>query len=384
MSPAWPRRTGNGLAMRAWAVSEAWGRRAAVTFAARRDGLPPPDQMPPNVTAATVELDPPRITDRLRRTIHAVWPSLYPSLYREPADWPRRAGLREQFDPADFDELHVFRLSMVPHAAPFLGRIACRLDLDECESRTRTRIAGLHRQNGHEARARLLEREAEFLAAQERMLLPRFDTIYVSSEGERSYLEAQGLTTAVTILPNTVPIQANVNPPRSEGPPTLLFVGNHHYYPNEDGIRFFIKEVLPTLRRSRGDLRVQIAGRGPAALRKLVRSQAGMEWLGFVPDLETVYRNAHVVVAPVRAGGGTRIKILEAFSHGRALVSTSSGVEGLCAVNGTHFVEAETPAEIASACLRLLDDRHLRDQIAAAAQALVRGSYSPRELEGVI
>jgi glycosyltransferase involved in cell wall biosynthesis len=98
--------------------------------------------------------------------------------------------------------------------------------------------------------------------------------------------------------------------------------------------------------------------------------------IGEVPDIAPWYQNSTAVVVPVRAGGGTRIKVLEAFSHRRAVISTSIGMEGVDAVDDEHVLIANTPELFAERCVRLMADRVLRDRLAENAFSLFRHCYS--------
>ncbi len=368
--------------MRAWTISRALAGRYSVSFwVPGPDGLPPVAQLPPNVHAIR-EPSARTLASRIRTAMHHYRPAWYPGLYREPEDWPRSVALPSKLAARHFDRVHVFRHSMVPFAAPFLGTTACQLDLDESECRTRGRISQLYNLNGQVHHAGLLRHEAEFFAEEEHNLR-NFETLFVSSEPDRQHLESLGLT--VRLLPNTIPVPARpAAPPSASGPPTLLLVGNLNYYPNEDAARFLTGDIVPLLRARRPNLRVRIAGHGPSRLRGVLASNSAVDWLGFVPDLKPLFDTAHVVVVPIRAGGGTRIKILEAFSHCRAVVSTATGAEGLEAEDGTHLLEGESPEQFAAACLRLLDDSDLRDRIALAGYQLASARYSSDMLDAAI
>src|SRR5204862_1439452 len=111
---------------------------------------------------------------------------------------------------------------------------------------------------------------------------------------------------------------------------TALFFGAMNYYPNSDGIVFFVRQVLPILWSRYPKLRLRIVGPipdGPGPVRDLASDR--VEVVGFVDDLRAEIQRARVVVAPLRVGGGTRLKILEAMATGRPIVSTRIGAEGI-------------------------------------------------------
>jgi glycosyltransferase involved in cell wall biosynthesis len=167
----------------------------------------------------------------------------------------------------------------------------------------------------------------------------------------------------------------------------LLFVGNFAHPPNVDAARWLIDDIMPLLRARNTGARLRIVGPGAPAD---VRAQAGpdVEILGEVPSVEPFLEAASVVLAPLRIGGGMRMKALHALAAGKALVTTSRGAEGL-AVDGVKppFLTADEPDAFASLVAELLDDINLRRELGGEARAFVSEHYSSRaygrRLEGV-
>jgi glycosyltransferase involved in cell wall biosynthesis len=169
--------------------------------------------------------------------------------------------------------------------------------------------------------------------------------------------------------------------PLTTHPFTFLFVGTLGYYPNEDAVVFFCREVLPKLRAAAdASFLLRIAGSGlPEGLRALARLPE-VRLSGYAPDIARLYADADAVVVPLRAGGGTRIKVLEAFAYQRPVVSTSMGIEGIDAVAGEHYLLGDTAGELARQCLRLMRDRELGKELAGRAHKLVTRQYAPQRL----
>jgi glycosyltransferase involved in cell wall biosynthesis len=284
------------------------------------------------------------------------------------------------FRQLSFDVIHVFRLSMLPFAQPYLdhNRKARRhLDLDDIESRTRKGLAALYRVHGMEQPARIEAEEAARHALLEREVLQRFDRVYVCSQGDRARLAAD-LRAQVCVLPNAVRTPAPVPVPDTRALFTFLFVGTLGYFPNVDAIHYFCTSMVPLLRRSAPrDFQVTIVGTGETAVLGGLARVPEVRIVGEVPDVMPWYRDAHAVVAPLRAGGGTRIKILEAFSYGRPVVSTSIGIEGIDARQGEHVLVADTPEAFTQHCVQLMADPALADRLAANALDLFRRAYTP-------
>jgi glycosyltransferase involved in cell wall biosynthesis len=155
-----------------------------------------------------------------------------------------------------------------------------------------------------------------------------------------------------------------------------MFVGRMDYFPNHDAARYFLGEVWPLLRGCYGDdVRFHLVGAGappsfhPEEIEGVVfdRSRA---------DIVPVYREASVAVVPIRSGGGTRVKILEAFALGRPVVSTTMGAEGLDVEHGRHLLIADTAEAFADACAALLDDQEKVAAFVAVAADWVRRHHS--------
>jgi glycosyltransferase involved in cell wall biosynthesis len=137
--------------------------------------------------------------------------------------------------------------------------------------------------------------------------------------------------------------------PRSEGEPLkLLFVGTGRYLPNERGIGWFVREVLPRI-EARTPVTLEVVGHPPP---RPARARS-VRYLGAVPDLEPFYSASHGVIVPVFEGSGTRLKMLEAMAYGRPVISTRIGAEGLPVVADEHFLEADDAERFAAAAVRV-------------------------------
>lgn len=155
----------------------------------------------------------------------------------------------------------------------------------------------------------------------------------------------------------------------------LVFTGSMDWLPNEDGMLYFVREILPKIRQSEPEVTLSIVGRAPTpAVQRLAR-EAGIEVTGRVDDVRRHIAAADVYVVPLRIGGGTRLKIFEAMSMARAVVSTTVGAEGLPVTPGRDILTADEPAVFAEAVVRLVRDREARTRIETAARHLVVEKY---------
>jgi glycosyltransferase involved in cell wall biosynthesis len=360
VSPVVPALSGNGLAMRAGYVLLAHTRRYQVSLVvvaryASPAGLTVPEEIACHCQDVVVL----------------------------PSEASLAAGRLQQ---RHFDAVHAFRLESVPFARALAGgqepSPEWRLDLDDVESSTHRRIAALYRLNGDEVRAREAETAATVAEAREVEALAEFDRVYVCSDGDVDRLPICSRA-EVHVLPNALPVPEPLPPPQT-GPAVMLFVGTLGYYPNAEGVRWFATDVLPVIReRTARAVELHVVGTGFSPLLGDLAGIPGVRLIGHTPDLRPWYERARLVVVPVRAGGGTRIKVLEAFSLRRPVVSTTVGVEGI-AVEEEHVLLADTPEAFGSQCLRLMDDPALAERLAARAFALFSARSTTEELARIV
>lgn len=272
--------------------------------------------------------------------------------------------------PADAIQIeHSFLAPYVEALPGFRGlKILSLHNLGELQYRRLARLSlGLPARLDYSLKARLMRRwEAEWAA--------RFDCIIAVSEIDAQRLVSINPALRVAVIENGV--DTRQCPPLPDAvEQRLLFVGTMGYAPNVDAMLWFCDQVLPRIQDAVPPVQLSIVGRAPApAIRKLARRK-NVSVTGQVADTTPYYRDASVVVVPLRAGGGTRLKILEAMAFGRPVVSTTLGCEGLAARDGEHLLIADSPAAFADAVIRLLNDRALRERLARDARRLVEERY---------
>lgn len=176
-------------------------------------------------------------------------------------------------------------------------------------------------------------------------------------------------------LDGTEAARAPGQEPRPGGP-VLLMVGLLTYAANQDAAAFFADEILPRVRESSPGAQFRVVGRYDSDDQiAALRGRPGVTPVGEVADLNSELAAADIAVVPIRFGGGTRIKILEAFANGIPVVTTTVGCEGLDVVDGQHLVIADDPAEFAAACVRLCANADLRASVIAEARGLWAARY---------
>ncbi len=154
----------------------------------------------------------------------------------------------------------------------------------------------------------------------------------------------------------------------------VLFLGSMDWMPNQDGVRWFVREVWPAVRAAHPGAAFHVVGRNPPAEVRGLAAVAGVTVVGGVPDVRPHLAAAAVVVVPLLVGGGTRLKIYEAMATGRPVVSTGIGAEGLPIVSGEHYIRADEPAAFAAAVAALLASAESRRALGRAADTFVRQS----------
>ena len=211
----------------------------------------------------------------------------------------------------------------------------------------------------------------------ERAAVRRFDVVLAVSETDSGTLrQLYGpLRRSVHVIPTGVDTTYFAPQATAERPSHLVFTGSMDWLPNEDGMLFFVRDVLPLIREQEPAVTLSIIGRAPTPAVARLAADAGIEVTGRVDDVRPHVAAGAVYIVPLRIGGGTRLKIFEAMAMGKAVVSTTIGAEGLPVRDGEHVRIADEPRAFADAVLHLVRDRGERARIGAAARQLVAGHY---------
>jgi glycosyltransferase involved in cell wall biosynthesis len=148
------------------------------------------------------------------------------------------------------------------------------------------------------------------------------------------------------------------------------------WMPNEDGIGYFAEEVLPEIRREIPAASLCVVGRKPSKRMQTLAARHNFQLTGWVEDIRSYLAEGAVCVVPLRVGSGTRLKIFEAMSMAKAVVSTTIGAEGLPVQHGENIVLADENRDFARAVVELLRDPTRRQRLGTAARTLVETKYS--------
>jgi len=222
----------------------------------------------------------------------------------------------------------------------------------------------------------VLRHEASKLEALERDWAPRAAVNLVVSELDGERLRGLAPAAKIEVVPNGVDTEYfRADPGIRAEPSTLVFAGGMDWYPNRDAVAHFARDIWPRLVATNTSRRVLVIGRSPPSELTELRDSR-IQVLGFVPDVRSLVSRAAIYICPMRIGGGTRLKILDALSMSRALVSTDLGVEGLDLTPEVHFLRANTPEEFDRQITRLEGDEALRLRLGQAGRALVEQRFS--------
>ncbi|MEZ4863301.1 MAG: glycosyltransferase family 4 protein [Caldilineaceae bacterium] len=291
--------------------------------------------------------------------------------------WFRSPGLQSTLDALlateHFDWIQVEDNAM----GVYRYRTTTPIIFTEHEAR-RPRSVDWRKLSGIEGRAALLqELDWQRWPAYQRRIWPRFDRIQVFSARDAATIAdlAPTLSERVRVNPFSVaqPVAAN---PAHEEAKSLLFVGNYTHAPNVDAALWLAQEIMPTLRRRAPGVKLTLVGiYPPPAVQAL--AGADITVTGAVPEIEPWLERAAVVMAPLRIGGGMRMKVLQAMAMGKAVVTTPRGAEGLEQKGTPPLVVAENVEEIAAATAALLDAPAQRRELGCRARQFVATHYSP-------
>jgi len=376
ISPTIPSMQGGGMKMRAYEIIEALKKKYDVHVYV----------FPPNKDLFVL----------LRRLFYKISPGLLGKVSSVPREWTQysnfslRKRMRRLLEDEEFDVIHVFRIYMVPLIKKYLEdpnyQPSINLDLDDIESKKILGYQEIASKRGDSKRSQAMMLEAKKYQDIESKYITKFDRVFVCSENDKNILSNYLNPDRIQIIPNTIRLPKRSIKTSTNSCFTYLFVGSFNYFPNRDGVSYFCTDILPLI-NSRTNIRFEfrIIGFGGSFLfRKQLRKIDNVNFLGYIDDLSSHYHDADVIVIPIRCGGGTRIKILEAFAYAKPTVSTSIGTEGINIKNKEHILIADSSEDFADACIKLLSEPDLRTYLGENAFELVKTRYSYDILRNII
>ena len=221
----------------------------------------------------------------------------------------------------------------------------------------------------------------------ERHVLGQASAIVAVTDSDAGQLGVIGAGRPTHVVSNGVDTRAFAAVRHDAASRTVLFLGNYEYAPNVDAVEWALTDIAPKVWALAPDVRFRICGHGmPEAWARRFPDER-IEWRGYVPDLTEVQAHSAVFMAPLRFGGGSKLKVLEAMAAGLPVVSTREGLSGLPVIDGRHARVADTPEAMAQALLQALDHPDAARAMGNAARALVQAEFDwsavAVQLEGV-
>lgn len=218
-----------------------------------------------------------------------------------------------------------------------------------------------------------------FFRAWEKEAFGQFDGIVTVSDAERSWVQRHAPNATVEVVPNGVDT-SYFSPvaPLAKGDPYIVFTGAMDYPPNIDAARWFCYEILPVVQCRFPEIGLKIVGKNPRSQVLELGKRRGVEVTGTVADIRPYVAGSLALVVPLRSGGGTRLKILEAMAMERPVISTTVGAEGLEVTPGTDILIADDPQQFVDQVERLLRSPEQAELIGRAGRLLAVKKYDWR------
>lgn len=284
----------------------------------------------------------------------------------------------QTFDLVQFESIHLTGyLPLVLDAAPAPLAI---LDWHNIESDL---LAQYSQREPNPLKRSYARRTAKLMREAEERAARGFDAHIVVSEADASRLRAMNPDARIFVVENGVDVAQfgdDEYPENEDSRTRIVFVASMDYHANIDAAVWFAREVWPRVRERLPKMVFTIVGRDPTAAIRELASIPGIEVTGTVEDVRPFYREAFAAVAPLRVGGGSRLKILEAMAAGVPVVATTLGAEGLNAQHGENILLADSPEAMSDAIVSLAENSERRTKLIVSGRDLVRGRYDWSQL----
>jgi glycosyltransferase involved in cell wall biosynthesis len=283
---------------------------------------------------------------------------------------PFAARLQAILGSRDIDLIHVDSLDLGGHLAACADRpvICVHHDVTSLQLGRRAAIEGT------EWRRAYMRHQARLTARCEREWCGRVALNVTVSAEDAAALTRIAPAARMAVVPNGVDVDEFR--PEHGAARGAAYVGGLHWFPNADALQYFAAEILPHVRAARRDTPVAWIGSATPEERRHYAGRFGIDVSGYVDDVRPFMREAACHIVPLRAGGGTRLKILNSWAMGKPVVSTTIGCEGLDAVDGRNILIRDNPRDFAQAMVDVLEDEALAQRLGQAGRATAEQQYS--------
>jgi glycosyltransferase involved in cell wall biosynthesis len=276
-----------------------------------------------------------------------------------------------------FDVVHADQLNMGQYALPFEG-VHKVLDLHNALWMLYRRMAETTPVTN--PMKYLLMRDWPLLKRYEGEMCRQFDAVTAVTEEDRQLLIEAGAGRDIRVIPIAIDTDEQAVVQRRPSGPHIIHIGTMYWQPNIDALTWFLEDIYPLIKAQVPDVRCTLIGsRPPESLIQHSRTDRTLTVTGYVEDPMPFMEDASMMIVPLLAGGGMRVKILNALSQGIPMVSTSIGCEGIHVEHGKDILIADTAENFAVQCVRLLTDYDLNARLSAAGRQTVEQYYDYRQ-----
>jgi glycosyltransferase involved in cell wall biosynthesis len=286
-------------------------------------------------------------------------------------------GIRRRLQSGNIDVVHydTIALTRFLECAPDMPAVLTHHNI---ESQLMSRRADVERWP-----ARLyLAMQARKLKAYEARMSRRIDVNVMMSNVDEEELKQIAPEIETVVVPNGVDVNY-FSPDAESQEPALVYAGGMNMFANRDAVMHFVDQIWPLVSAERSDARFDIIGQDPPPeLIARTRKDRGLRIHGYVSDVRPLIRQASVYVVPIRVGGGTRLKVLDALALGKAIISTPVGCEGIEVTHDRDILIEDDPRQFAQQVLELLDDPERRKRLGANARKLAEARYAWAPIAG--
>jgi polysaccharide biosynthesis protein PslH len=288
-----------------------------------------------------------------------------------------RAALAELAATSQFDIVHADQLNMGQYALPFpSGRKV--LDLHNALWVLYKRMS--EAQSFTNPMKYLLMRDWPLLKRYEAEMCRRFDAVTAVSEEDKAALIEAGAPSAMTVIPIAVDLDSQPYIERQPKGPHIIHIGTMYWPANINAINWFLDAIYPLIKARLPEVRCTLIGaRPPESIIERAKADPSLTVTGYVDDPMPYLQDASMMIVPLKAGGGMRVKILNALAQGIPMVTTTVGCEGIAVTPDKDILIADEPAAFAEASLRLLTDADLNQRISQNGRNMVMQRYDYRE-----
>ncbi len=288
-----------------------------------------------------------------------------------------RAALRELAASRHFDVVHADQLNMGQYALPFTTSRKV-LDLHNALWVLYKRLAETLEPT--KPMKYILTRDWRLLKQYEGHLCQTFDAVTAVSQEDKAALIEAGARDDIAVIPIAIDTDEQAFIPRQPQVPHIVHIGTMYWPPNIQGITWFLDEIYPRIQQQVPEVRCTLIGaRPPASIVERGQADPSLTVTGYVDDPLPYLHDSSMMVVPLLAGGGMRVKILNAMSQGIPMVSTTVGCEGIAVTHEEDILIADEPQTFADACIRLLTDAALNDKITQNGRRTAEEQYDYRQ-----